>query len=347
MIKSMIDKSRFLLKCVLLFLFFPLGCSYTSSYEHFLRLESADNGEQEQDRIFIRFDEDVYLRNGKQVIPYEISTESEAGLRDCGIHRDDTSSEDKYCILDINEMDLLGNIEENVPFVLEYQIPRETCEYTSFYVPWHFNQLSGFGPSRMLKCTIEDANSGGSVVVINNEGDGSAVSNEEDDSNVYWAEERCNGAGCVSLCGIQARWLKEDTEEDNWLSQQFCRSQSSSCQNPGTETDRRCFFDRSDEDEDHLANCCFGRYQLDSYEQDEEGFVAAPSISTEDWGGSLNECIGGPGRENWDTTLNHALLGEYLTPRVFSTWERGLRESFEIEKPLLYDSSWARHTGAH
>jgi len=328
----MIDKSRFLLKCVLLFLFFPLGCSYTSSYEHFLRLESTDGGEQEQDRIFIRFDEDVYLRNGKQVIPYEISTESEAGLRDCGIHRDDTSSEDKYCILDINEMDLLGNIEENVPFVLEYQIPRETCEYTSFYVPWHFNQLSGFGPPFMLKCTIEEQNEGDS----NNEGD---------DSNVYWAEGRCTDAGCVSLCGIRARWLREDTEEDNWLSKQFCRSQSPSCQIQGIE-DPRCFFDRSDDDEDYLSNCCFGDYRLESYEQDEERFVAAPSISTEDWGGSLNECIGGPGRLNWDTTLSHSLLGEYLTPRVFSTWERGLRESFEIEKPLLYDSAWARHTGA-
>ena len=318
---------------LLSFCFFLLGCTYTSSYEHFLRLETGDIVESEEDRMYIRFDEDVYLRSGRQVIPYEISTEREFGLRDCGINRDDSSVEDQYCILDINEMDLLGFEGDNIPFVLEYQIPRETCEYASFYAPWHFNQLSGFGPPNLYKCTVEQNNN---PVVLSTGiplGTGTPLgTGNNNESRVYYATSiKSPNTNDQYPCGIVADWIREDDEEENWISKQFCKNSSSNI-----------VYDLSDET-DYLSNCCFGNYELTSYTQNEDGIVV-PTVTEEDWGGTLRECIGGPVRLNWETNVSYDGLGEYPVPQIFNTWERGLREQFEIEKPIIWSGD-PRSTG--
>ena len=295
-------------------------CSGVSLYEHFLRLDSGDDGSNEEERFYIRLDEDVFLENGRQIIQYELSSDDEFGLTDCGIYidpdkKDEASVEDKYCILDVNEMDLLGTEGDALPFVLEYNVPRETCEYTSWYIPWHFNQLSGEGPKFLAKCTIKQESSDDEdnedLVCYKEFTPTNAVSILEDTfGGCEEGRSDCPGAG----------WIKEDSDTENWLSKKYCG-----------------FYDQSSKE--GLVNCCLGSYTLFACEAGGGCPTSLDEGEESDWGGDLTECIGGPLRVNgWESHITRPGLGEYPIPTILPSWERGLKDQFEMTKPVIVDT---------
>ena len=96
---------------------------------------------------------------------------------------------------------------------------------------------------------------------------------------------------------------------------------SANCQE---EIEALCEYDLSQEDED-LANCCIGNYTVISSDGDnEEG----------EWGDSLENCIGGLGRVNWDEKTKDGIptgkvvnseqsgyIGTYKIPNIDSWYD--------------------------
>ena len=117
-------------------------------------LFSESINDRSTERFYIKFSEDFYKREGIAVPLYELSSDELIGLKDCGVNKDEESFEDTYCILDLNEADIgvLGQADRGI--AIEYNIPRQMCEYTSFMAPWHWNQRSGFGPLEVDECTL-------------------------------------------------------------------------------------------------------------------------------------------------------------------------------------------------
>ena len=306
-----------------------------STYSHFLKLEAGGSVESEGDRFYIRLDESAFVTVGQTVIPYELSTDTEFGLKDCGISKDEVSSEDKYCILDINEMDLLGTEGENaVPLTLEYNVPKETCDYTSFYIPWHFNQPIGEGPPALIKCTVKAEQPEPSS-------EGSTPTAPAGEESTFYAIPSVSTLGSLRVACAATNpgnrpagsWIKEPKNAENFVSRRFCG-----------------IFDLSDTDSgsNGLANCCMGKYILyscNSRETEGEGTGDCDDGESNDWGGELRECIGGPLRvNNWNSNINREGLGEYPIPIIVPSWEQGLKEEFELTRHTIINSRGIRHT---
>lgn len=339
---------------LLFFVSFSFLFCTPSLYDHFLRLGSSDEGDHEEDRFYIRLDEDAFLTSGKEIIPYELSSEDDFDLSDCGINTEENrvSSEDKYCILDVNEMDLLGTEGDALPFVLEYNVPRQTCEYTSFYIPWHFNQLVGEGPPALLKCTVKTLDSGGDDEAkeekiyynsINlatatasrtsehiNFCDSITTSSEQEDIclKVFGGFRSLSNA-CTNTnpdgTPAGSGWVEEDDRE-NFLSNEFCG-----------------LYDLSGRGEQFLSNCCFGEYRLFSCTGREEAGgdpgTCEGNGEQNEWGGNLKECIGGPLRvNNWESNIPRRGLGDYPIPKIVPSWGRGLKDQIELVKGIIVDS---------
>lgn len=69
---------------------------------------------------------------------------------DCKIPVDQESTEDLYCLMDIMEGDIWYH-----SFILDYNVPEGMCDFLSFEVPWHFNQIVANGPSRIYQKECE------------------------------------------------------------------------------------------------------------------------------------------------------------------------------------------------
>lgn len=151
--QTIIKYLKVLPKTFKFFKFFLYICFCTScvpTIDLFSETVSADSRE----RFYIKFDIEHYQNTGIAVPEYELSSDEEISLMDCGVEKGSESFEDTYCILDLNEADIgvLGQAEEGIP--IQYNIPREMCEYTTFIAPWHWNQRSGIGPKEVHECKL-------------------------------------------------------------------------------------------------------------------------------------------------------------------------------------------------
>ncbi len=329
-------------------------CSTQTNLEYFEDLAATSDSGSIEDRFYIRLDTDYFTENGREPIQYELSTEDTIGLSDCGINIEDSPSEDKYCTLDINEMDLLGIEDNAVPLI--YNVPEETCVYTSFFMPWHWNQQSGFGPSLLFKFIPEEDDSG--------------TDEEDTEEPVECYRNPCRIAAgpcrtyCDSLENIDSnnvvsysdiindvgsnlgRCVNEQQSiinahddpnscptgwspinEDNSLSKEFCG-----------------IFDQdsTSEEDNGLSNCCLGRYDIIEFSANATNIVIG---ETADWGGNIQECIGGPLRiYSWDSYVTTTDNIEFPVPDRSASWDQGLRERVTIELPALVSSSSFRST---
>ena len=309
------------------------NCTSNTGLEYFSRLASGDAATHPEDRFYIRLDTSLYEQEGRDPILYELSDEDDIGLTDCGIDKDDESVEDKYCILDVNEMDILG-VEGGTDLPLVYNVPPEMCEYTSFFAPWHWNQRTGRGPRRLYKFAPEKESENENAPTPTEEQTPplQVEDNDTDNNCEFYIESNTDPCGDVYenyssenrrlryfLCGgeqgarrgLVPRWKEKGEDEE--LSEIFCGP-----------------FDLSDNES--LANCCIGDYEILDCKE-------APSFSSTeeaDWGGNVQECIGGPLRvADWDSYLPDENL-QVPIPRLVYSWDDGvIREPFNIPRHNL------------
>ena len=256
--------------------------------------------ENVEDRFYIKFDVDHYTNQGVAVPLYELSSDDSIGLIDCGVDKGDPSIEDMYCILDLNEADIgvLGQAEEGIP--IQYNVPRGMCRYTTFMAPWHWNQRSGIGPPELCKYTPE-----------NNNPSGTGSSSEEGSCyKLPTSEDSCPntkppGTNCAT------GWNTIEDESD--LSKEYCSSTTNIPYDPTTD------------ENSPFANCCFGKYKVTEAGGDDN------SNDIAEWGGNIQDCIGGPIRSSdWEAYLPLDGYGEIPVPIVTSSWTRGLRRTFTV-----------------
>ena len=306
---------------LLFILLFSPHCMLDYGAAHFERLASQSGGASTEDRFSIAFDVSHYRGSGREPIPYELSDEDEIGLTDCGFDKDEDPAEDKYCILDLNEMDLLAVDDGDNDIPLIYNVPEEMCEYTSWYIPWHWNQPTGQGPPVLSKVTIEkqDNNNNNN----NNNGNGDDQDNgDSGDCEFYRLGNSCVGrenltAACVSGAYSSGPWTRPRDEQE--VSDLFCD------------------YDLSESSEGVLSNCCIGNYVLTDCDK--------PGKDPErtSWGGDTKSCTGGPLRvSEWDSYYNHRGHIPLPKPKVVPSWDRGLSDKFSVKKIQIYDASKAR-----
>ena len=111
--------------------------------------------------FYFDLDESHYDRLGVDVPLYEISTTEHYGdaqdrdsVSNCEVEYnsddgdpEDNFSENKICILDIMEYDLVVN-----DLRIVYNIPEGMCRYVRTTPPWHYNYKTGFGPVFVAEC---------------------------------------------------------------------------------------------------------------------------------------------------------------------------------------------------
>ena len=249
----------------------------------------------EAPRFSIRFNTDFYEDKNVIVPLYELSSDDEVSLRDCGIEKGSESVEHLYCILDLNEADIgvLGQAGEGIQ--LQYNVPSEMCEYTVFQHPWHWNQRSGFGPQVVDECTVTEATN---TLQVNVGGQNSGSSSSSSNDNTYirvagggWEKQTKEGTGC-----------EYDQSDGDSILKNCCFGKVRKIKYKSTTG--------------HANNC-----------EREGGDAPDP----EDWGGDAQECIGGPARISDKTAwLNIESVGSLPTQSVSSTWRSGVRETITL-----------------
>ena len=133
---------------------------------------------------------------------------------------------------------------------------------------------------------------------------------------------RCVGSGddvsletetiyCLNTCGSLLTGACTDNNQEVTVG----------CSSGISVDDPQKFCGILDQSENDLANCCLGEYTLNSGE----------TISEVNWGGNVNDCIGGLGRTSWDA-FNHEGLPIGTTA---PTLKDGYRNTYEI--PALID----------
>ena len=195
------------LKCFCLFTFamlFNVQCVQQTS--HFASLSSHT---QIPDRLYINFDRGHYESNGETAPLFQLSSMDELQtLANCGVNKGEDSVEDTYCIIDLNEADIAASqggvdgIEGGIP--LELNVPPEMCEYTTWMIPWHWNQPSGFGPTKIVECTVSSSgdNPETDTYILNN-GEWKSNDTEEDVSpceRYPYNYDRSNEEGLANCC---------------------------------------------------------------------------------------------------------------------------------------------------
>ena len=297
---------------IVLVLVFNVQCIQQKS--HFASLSSNN---VVQDRMYIKFDQGYYEQNGETAPLHQLSSvEDLLSLADCGLNKGEDSIEDIYCILDLNEADIvlsqagIEGLSGGIP--LEINVPTEMCEYTQWMIPWHWNQKSGYGPRVIEQCNV----------IANNSIPGSV------------------GVTCVRV--------RTGTTTTNWVLQ--TEESNSPCEEGGLEG-----FDYDFSSTDGLANCCFGKAKEYTVEAQEPGTngcngcgcCTGPAInedvsSSEEWGGDIKSCIGGPIRgSNWDSytdiPFEQNIEGEIFTTYLevpvsdlAATWQNGMRRHFSV-----------------
>ncbi|MGE4133268.1 MAG: hypothetical protein AB7F86_16615 [Bdellovibrionales bacterium] len=85
-----------------------------------------------------------------------------------------------------------------------------------------------------------------------------------------------------------------------------------------------CIYDRSGSDQ---PNCCFGNY---TFTKVITGEGAGTDVQNLNWGGSIKDCLGGPGIHSW---THHSKAGWPQSELNF-TDKTGLNETWTIESPI-------------
>ncbi|MDE0120049.1 MAG: hypothetical protein OXM55_08605 [Bdellovibrionales bacterium] len=179
--------------------------------------------------------------------------------------------------------------------VLEFNVPPEMCDYIGIDVPWHFNQRVGEGPRRVYERT--DYRLG---CTTNDGGD-----LEAEVGTRYCLEGYTVGATDSDLCGQETI--------------------TTGCVGAGPMEAVTDFCRDLDQSENDLANCCLGDYNL---------VTMNGEITESNWGGNLQNCIGGLGRISWEDYSDRGLP----IKRIESVRNTGFNEPYEIPALIeIYD----------
>ena len=125
------------------------------SFAHFSSLPSIEEDIHNERQISKSEFFYVNVKAAKSVrendlLDYLIYSREEGIGEGCKISVNQESDEDMYCMLDVLEGDLLYQDIE-----LEYNVPKNICNYLEFELPWHYNQRVGRGPAKISSCADE------------------------------------------------------------------------------------------------------------------------------------------------------------------------------------------------
>jgi hypothetical protein len=197
-------------------------------------------------------------------------------------------------MVEIPEADLMYR---DLPLV--YHVPADMCRYLNRGTYWFYNEEIGVGPETIHLSTSK-------TVTVDASGTTTTTYSSNHDCTVDGVPD----AGC-----------------DN---QSELSSSVSSVDGSVTLT---CKYNRSSED--HKHNCCLGEADVDNtittYLQEPSGttITSSPGAVTKvKWGGSVKDCIGGPGKTNWTVYDDDGYPGTVITPV-----EDGLDETYTITRP--------------
>ena len=290
------------------------GCNLASlagrsNYSRFASLDSYDDG-----TVSIPSGKFFYIRISRasggfgRFIQHALYAEKEGPGTDCKIPVDEESTEDMFCMLEKMEGDLWAH-----DTTIEYNVPAGMCKYLAFQTHWHWNQNAGGGPERVYKC--KRSSSGGG-------------SGEDDDSSERYSTSCIKCGDCKINRGkiseadcspsqesIKSNWSDSDCKNTDEIPCSKCTGDYPE------EVEDLCPYDLSQENE-NLANCCTDSYN--GYGGAEDG----------EWGDSLEQCIGGLGRVNWDTKDKNGIpkgkvvnseangyIGTYKIPNIDSWYD--------------------------
>ena len=232
-----------------------------------------------------------YIGEGFDALDSIIYAMDDGPGTDCKIPVDQESTEDLYCMMDVMEGDLWFH-----EIVLKYNVPTGMCDYLDFYVPWHFNQKTGYGPSPVYQCNTPSCKGAGE--------------NSSLETETIYCLERCTEYG-TGDGKTPWPWSREGCEMQEETKYSHCAGGASHREDP------QRFCEDLDKSESELANCCLGNYTL--FDPDEESSEAR-------WGGNLRDCIGGLGRTSWEN-FNHDGFPIILTT---STFKNGHSDTYNI-----------------
>jgi len=252
------------------------SCTQSSQLSSFDASSFSSLPKWEDDRSTIPDDQFFYVNVVRNDDFNALIHAFEGGLNtDCKIPKEQSSSNDLLCILDIMEGDMWFHDTQ-----IEYNIPEGMCEYFALKTHWHWNQRTGHGPRKVYSCNQATT----------------------EGTQRYCTRSCTKGAShteCVDIYDTCASECTSGDTEDVNQCRRACEDERDECaaecaidiDDTYAEISELCEYDTTDNHEDG-TNCCLGKYTLES----PSGDVGDPT----DWGGNVGECIGGLGRVNWD-----------------------------------------------
>lgn len=287
----------------LLSVLFLVSCKIDNTYRYFQQLASGSI-ESSSDLFYLKINTDEYTDQGRTPIPLILSSldGDEFDISECGVHKEEEAVEDKYCIVDINEMDLHPIGEDNPDIKIEYSVPPKACAYTSLQFPYHFNQETGPGPRVISKYEIEIETETG------------------EDSKTKKCTYYATGDQCPSP-NFKGLTLTERTDDD------VCKVNelgwSTATEDKDSPEDFFCGEYLKPTPEDRYETCCIGEYQeIDCKERN--------ASEIKEWQGSIQACIGGAAKLSWDHYSDDNL--KIPVPFIFPTWDNGKKDTVVLNR---------------
>ena len=210
----------------------------------------------------------------------------------CAVSATATSSEDITCIIDVPESDLKFS-----GLNLVYNYPPDMCKYAVRY-PYYFQNFEmGVGPtfvsSTFYVYTTKDVSNGTTATTYPSP----VCDIAYDDGIVY------NDPGCNSVSTTTELEFEQNEQTGN--------------------ASVRCVYNR---EAYGGANCCFGNHLYSMRVEKTTETIDASGTSTyvtetisdsfspaNNWGGSVQRCLGGPGITDWSLFSNGSTLPAYST----------------------------------
>ena len=275
--------------------------NYTSLFSS---LPDTDAGRQAipSDRFFYVKISDATFRGsqGYDLLDYVMYEKENGPGYDCKIPKgEESTTEDLYCMFDVQEGDLfLHEIE------FEYNVPEGMCDYFTFQTHWHYNQESGRGPETVYK-RIKYTDVLFCPLLLS-EGEDCPEGCEKTEGPLEGT------SGCTKA-------------EDGFL---YCKNSNDHDDLCKESLSELCRFNDT---ENGNENCCVGETDIidttkPSNEEPGEG----------QWGGNLQQCIGGLGRVAWPPEgFSGGYTADGLPQPIITKSERGIRGDYKI--PAIID----------